>query len=134
MAISQITKENNIIALSSSLDSLQGRRNVYKSDGASSNMVGILSSPRWNRVNWSAKIWREMVIFPLATPQVPTALIQRVGGFISYGCMERCKAQISAQFPPRASHFQLFFHFSSIQFQFVTVPDCVHLCLYRTVR
>ena len=69
-----------------------------------------------------------------ATPQVPTALIQRVGGFISYGCMERCKAQISAQFPPRASHFQLFFHFSCIQFQFVTVPDCVHLCLYRTVR
>ena len=64
MAISQITKENNIIALSSSLDSLQGRRNVYKSDGASSNMVGILSSPRWNRVNWSAKIWRGMVISP----------------------------------------------------------------------
>ena len=35
----------------------EGRRKVWKSGGASSNEVGIICLPGWDRVNWSAKIW-----------------------------------------------------------------------------
>ena len=35
---------------------LKGRRKVWKSGGASINVVGIICTPWWNRVNWSIKI------------------------------------------------------------------------------
>ena len=40
--------------------------------GASSNVVGLLPLPGWNRVNWSAKIWEGLAPSPL--PPAPTAL------------------------------------------------------------
>ena len=35
----------------------QGPRKVWKSGGASSNVIGIICQPGWDRVNWSANIW-----------------------------------------------------------------------------
>ena len=35
---------------------IQGRRKFWKSGVVSSNMVGIICPPGWDRVNWSAKI------------------------------------------------------------------------------
>ena len=35
----------------------QGRRKVWKSGEACSNVVGIIFTPGWDRVNWSDNIW-----------------------------------------------------------------------------
>ena len=43
--------------VSTSTPPSQGHRKVWKSGGASSNMVGIICPPGWERVNWSTKIW-----------------------------------------------------------------------------
>ena len=36
-------------------DAAQGCKKVWKSEGARSNVLGIICSPVWYRVNWSAK-------------------------------------------------------------------------------
>ena len=42
----------------------QGRRKVWKSGGANSNVVNIGCPPCWDRDNWSAKIWGAMAPCP----------------------------------------------------------------------
>ena len=39
------------------LDTFQGRRKVWKFEGACSTVVGIICPPGWDRVNCSAKHW-----------------------------------------------------------------------------
>ena len=46
----------------------QGQRKVQKSGGGSSNVVGIIYPPGWNRVNWSAKSWKGGVMAPTPSP------------------------------------------------------------------
>ena len=50
--------------------SVKGCKKVWKSGGASSNVVGIMPSPRLRWGNWSVKLWGSWPLGPLA----PTAL------------------------------------------------------------